>query len=150
MLPNDERVHTMMHDLRHAKGTLMIDEGPELVAVQLIPGHACQLITADLYVGSVPITLSGRGPLRRATRSRFRMCRTSHTELLFLSGVPRREPLCWMITAGGRWSHLSPAVLPVICQTEPQVSQHLVSIYVRNIKLHAYIWDFGVRRVSGD
>jgi integrase len=46
-----------MHDLRHAKGTLMIDEGEELVVVQRTLGHAHQSITADLYVGKVPKAL---------------------------------------------------------------------------------------------
>ena len=49
-----------MHDLRHTKGTLMIDEGEELVVVQRTLGHASQTITADLYIGKVP------GALRRA------------------------------------------------------------------------------------
>jgi integrase len=42
-----------MHDLRHTKDTLMIDEGEELVDVQRTFGHARQSITADLYVGKV-------------------------------------------------------------------------------------------------
>ena len=46
-----------MHDLRHTKGTLMIDEGEELVVVQRTLGHARQSITADLYVGRVPKAL---------------------------------------------------------------------------------------------
>ncbi|MGE3911179.1 MAG: tyrosine-type recombinase/integrase [Chloroflexota bacterium] len=46
-----------MHDLRHTKGTLMIDEGEELVVVQRTLGHARQSITADLYVGKVPKAL---------------------------------------------------------------------------------------------
>jgi len=46
-----------MHDLRHTKGTLMIDEGEELVVVQRTLGHARQSITADLYVSKVPKAL---------------------------------------------------------------------------------------------
>ncbi|MDP8921702.1 MAG: site-specific integrase [Chloroflexota bacterium] len=46
-----------MHDLRHTKGTLMIDEGEELLVVQRTLGHARQSITADLYVGKVPKAL---------------------------------------------------------------------------------------------
>ena len=46
-----------IHDLRHTKGTLMIDEGEELVVVQRTLGHARQSITADLYVGKVPKAL---------------------------------------------------------------------------------------------
>ena len=46
-----------MHDLRHTKGTLMIDEGEELVVVQRTLGHASQTITADLYIGKVPKAL---------------------------------------------------------------------------------------------
>jgi integrase len=46
-----------MHDLRHTKASLMIDEGEELVVVQRTLGHAHQSITADLYVGKVPKAL---------------------------------------------------------------------------------------------
>lgn len=46
-----------MHDLRHTKGTLMVDEGEELIVVQRTLGHAKQSITADLYVGKVPKAL---------------------------------------------------------------------------------------------
>jgi integrase len=46
-----------MHDLRHTKGTLMVDEGEELIVVQRTLGHANQSITADLYVGKVPKAL---------------------------------------------------------------------------------------------
>ena len=46
-----------MHDLRHTKGTLMVDEGEDLVVVQRTLGHARQSITADLYVGKVPKAL---------------------------------------------------------------------------------------------
>ena len=46
-----------MHDLRHTKGTLMIDEGEELVVVQRTLGHARQSTTADLYIGKVPKAL---------------------------------------------------------------------------------------------
>jgi integrase len=43
-----------MHDLRHTKGTIMADEGEELVIIQRTLGHARQSITADLYIGKVP------------------------------------------------------------------------------------------------
>jgi integrase len=46
-----------LHDLRHTKGTLMVDEGEDLVVVQRTLGHARQSITADLYVGKVPKAL---------------------------------------------------------------------------------------------
>jgi len=53
----DGKPPVRMHDLRHTKGTLMIDEGEELVVVQRTLGHARQSITADLYVGKVPKAL---------------------------------------------------------------------------------------------
>jgi integrase len=57
-LPDGKSVPKIrMHDLRHTKGTLMIDEGEELVVVQRTLGHARQSITADLYVGKVPKAL---------------------------------------------------------------------------------------------
>jgi integrase len=43
-----------MRDLRHTKGTLMADEGEDLVVIQRTLGHARQSITADLYIGKVP------------------------------------------------------------------------------------------------
>jgi integrase len=46
-----------MHDLRHSKGTLMADEGEDLVVIQRTLGHAKSSITADLYVGKVPKAL---------------------------------------------------------------------------------------------
>jgi integrase len=46
-----------MHDLRHTKGTVMVDEGEELLVVQRTLGHARQSITADTYVGRVPKAL---------------------------------------------------------------------------------------------
>ena len=46
-----------LHDLRHTKSTLMVDEGEDLVVVQRTLGHARQSITADLYVGKVPKAL---------------------------------------------------------------------------------------------
>jgi integrase len=46
-----------LHDLRHTKGTLMVDAGEELVVVQRTLGHATSSITADLYVGKVPRAL---------------------------------------------------------------------------------------------
>jgi integrase len=46
-----------LHDLRHTKGALMVDEGEDLVVVQRTLGHARQSITADLYVGKVPKAL---------------------------------------------------------------------------------------------
>jgi integrase len=42
-----------MHDLRHTKGTLMIDEGEDIVVVQRTLGHARSSITADHYVGRI-------------------------------------------------------------------------------------------------
>jgi integrase len=46
-----------MHDLRHSKGTLMANEGEDLVVIQRTLGHAKSSITADLYVGKVPKAL---------------------------------------------------------------------------------------------
>ena len=46
-----------MHDLRHTKATLMIDEGEELAVVQRTLGHANPSITAGIYVGRVPKAL---------------------------------------------------------------------------------------------
>ena len=46
-----------MHDLRHSKGTLMADEGEDLVVIQKTLGHARSSITADLYIGRVPKAL---------------------------------------------------------------------------------------------
>jgi integrase len=46
-----------MHDLRHSKGTIMSDEGEDLVVIQRTLGHARSSITADLYVGRVPKAL---------------------------------------------------------------------------------------------
>lgn len=46
-----------MHDLRHSKGTLMANEGEDLVVIQRTLGHAKLSITADLYVGKVPKAL---------------------------------------------------------------------------------------------
>jgi integrase len=46
-----------MHDLRHSKGTIMADEGEDLVVIQRTLGHAKSSITADLYVGKVPKAL---------------------------------------------------------------------------------------------
>jgi integrase len=46
-----------MHDLRHSKGTIMSDEGEDLVVIQRTLGHARSSITADLYVGKVPKAL---------------------------------------------------------------------------------------------
>ncbi len=43
--------------LGHTKGTLMMDEGEELIVVKRTLGHANQSITADLYVGKVPKAL---------------------------------------------------------------------------------------------
>ena len=46
-----------MHDLRHSKGTVLSDEGEDLVVIQRTLGHAKSGITADLYVGRVPKAL---------------------------------------------------------------------------------------------
>ena len=46
-----------MHDLRHSKGTLMADEGEDLVVIQETLGHAKSSITAGLYIGRVPKAL---------------------------------------------------------------------------------------------
>jgi integrase len=46
-----------MHDLRHSKGTVMANEGEDLVVIQRTLGHAKSSITADLYVGKVPKAL---------------------------------------------------------------------------------------------
>lgn len=46
-----------MHDLRHSKGTLMANEGEDLIVIQRTLGHAKASITADLYVGQVPKAL---------------------------------------------------------------------------------------------
>jgi integrase len=46
-----------IHDLRHSKGTLMADEGEDLVVIQKTLGHARASTTADLYVGRVPKAL---------------------------------------------------------------------------------------------
>jgi integrase len=46
-----------MHDLRHSKGTLMADEGEDVVVIQRTLGHAKSSITADLYIGRVPKAL---------------------------------------------------------------------------------------------
>jgi len=46
-----------MHDLRHSKGTVMANEGEDLVVIQRTLGHAKSSITADLYVGRVPKAL---------------------------------------------------------------------------------------------
>jgi integrase len=46
-----------MHDLRHSKGTLMADEGEDLIVIQRTLGHARASTTADLYVGRVPKAL---------------------------------------------------------------------------------------------
>jgi integrase len=46
-----------MHDLRHSKGTVMANEGDDLVVIQRTLGHAKSSITADLYVGKVPKAL---------------------------------------------------------------------------------------------
>ncbi len=48
-----------MHDLRHSKGTLMADEGEDLVVIQRTLGHARASTTADLYIGKVPKALRG-------------------------------------------------------------------------------------------
>ena len=44
-------------DHRHSKGTLMADEGEDLVVIQKTFGHAKASITADLYIGRVPKAL---------------------------------------------------------------------------------------------
>ena len=46
-----------MHDLRHSKGTVLSDEGEDLVVIQRTLGHAKSGITADLYVGNFPKAL---------------------------------------------------------------------------------------------
>jgi integrase len=46
-----------MHDLRHSKGTVMANEGEDLVVIQRTLGHARSSITADIYVGKVPKAL---------------------------------------------------------------------------------------------
>ena len=46
-----------MHDLRHSNGTLMADEGEDVVVIQRTLGHAKSSITADLYIGRVPKAL---------------------------------------------------------------------------------------------
>jgi integrase len=46
-----------LHDLRHSKGTLMADEGEDVVVIQRTLGHATSSITADLYIGRVPKAL---------------------------------------------------------------------------------------------
>jgi hypothetical protein len=53
-LPNGKPLPKIRrHDLRHTVGTLMVDEGEELVVVQRTLGHARQSITADTYVGTI-------------------------------------------------------------------------------------------------
>ena len=56
-LEGDGRQAIRMHDLRHSKGTLMADEGEDLVIIQRTLGHAKASITADLYIGRVPKAL---------------------------------------------------------------------------------------------
>lgn len=46
-----------MHDLRHSKGTLMADEGEDVVVIQKTLGDAKSSITAHLYIGRVPKAL---------------------------------------------------------------------------------------------
>ena len=46
-----------MHDLRHSKGTLMADEGEDVVVIQRTLGHARVGMTADRYIGKVPKAL---------------------------------------------------------------------------------------------
>jgi integrase len=56
-LESDDRPPIRMHDLRHSKGTVMANEGEDLVVIQRTLGHAKSSITADLYVGKVPKAL---------------------------------------------------------------------------------------------
>jgi integrase len=56
-LESDDRPPVRMHDLRHSKGTVMANEGEDLVVIQRTLGHAKSSITADLYVGKVPKAL---------------------------------------------------------------------------------------------
>jgi integrase len=56
-LEGDGRQSIRLHDLRHSKGTLMADEGEDLVVIQRTLGHAKSSITADLYIGRVPKAL---------------------------------------------------------------------------------------------
>ena len=56
-LESDDKPPVRMHDLRHSKGTVMANEGEDLVVIQRTLGHAKSSITADLYVGKVPKAL---------------------------------------------------------------------------------------------
>jgi integrase len=56
-LEGEGKPSVRMHDLRHSKGTLMADEGEDLVVIQRTLGHAKSSITADLYIGKVPKAL---------------------------------------------------------------------------------------------
>ncbi|MGE3269646.1 MAG: tyrosine-type recombinase/integrase [Chloroflexota bacterium] len=58
-LEGDEKPGMLMHDLRHSKGTVMANEGEDLVVIQRTLGHAGSSITIDLYVGNVPKALRG-------------------------------------------------------------------------------------------
>ncbi|MGE3913094.1 MAG: tyrosine-type recombinase/integrase [Chloroflexota bacterium] len=58
-LEGDGKPRVRMHDLRHSKGTVMANEGEDLVVIQRTLGHAKSSITADLYVGKVPKALRG-------------------------------------------------------------------------------------------
>jgi len=56
-LESDGQQPIRMHDLRHSKGTIMADEGEDLVDIQKTLGHARASTTADLYIGRVPKAL---------------------------------------------------------------------------------------------
>jgi integrase len=56
-LEGEGKAPVRMHDLRHNKGTVMANEGEDLVVIQRTLGHAKSSITADLYVGKVPKAL---------------------------------------------------------------------------------------------
>ena len=76
-----------MHDLRHSKGTVMANEGEDLVVIQRTLGHAKSSITADLYVGKVPKALPERRrplgrPARRRADGRWSALTGPHRELL--------------------------------------------------------------------
>ena len=58
-LEGENKPRVRMHDLRHSKGTVMANEGEDLVVIQRTLGHAKSSITADLYVGQVPKALRG-------------------------------------------------------------------------------------------